>query len=154
MSLRERLSVALREAMKAREASRVSALRLIQAAINDRDIALRGTGDEGGLDEAGLLALLAKMVKQRQDSARMYEEGGRLELAAREMEEISIIEGFLPRQLTADEIAAAIEEAVIATGATSIRDMGKVMGHLKADYTGRVDFAALGPVIRDRLSRG
>lgn len=150
MSLRDRLQSALKEAMKAKEADRLSALRLINAAIKDREIAQRG---EGGAEVTGgdLLAVLGKMVKQRQESARIYEEGGRLELAEKELAEIRVIEEFLPRQLSADEVAKAIDAAVAETGATGLRDMGKVMAALKAKYTGQMDFAAAGAAIKTRL---
>lgn len=148
--LRDRIATALKEAMKAREAERLSTLRLINAAIKDRDIALRGEGQEGA-GETELLAILGRMVKQRQESARAYEEGGRVELAEKERAEIGVIEEFLPRQLTPAEVAAAIDAAVAEIGATSIRDMGKVMAALKGRYTGQMDFGAVGPQVRDRL---
>lgn len=150
MSLRDRLQSALKDAMKAKEADRLSALRLINAAIKDREIAQRG---EGGAEvtDADLLSVLGKMVKQRQESARIYEEGGRLELAEKELAEIRVIEEFLPRQLSAEEVAKAIDAAVAETGATGLRDMGKVMAALKTKYTGQMDFAAAGAAIKARL---
>jgi uncharacterized protein YqeY len=151
MSLRDQLQTALKEAMKAKQADRLSTLRLINAAIKDRDIANRGEGGEGEISEAEILAALGRMVKQRQESARAYEEGGRLELAEKETAEIKVIEEFLPRQLEAAEVEAAIAAAVAEVGATSIRDMGKVMAVLKAKYTGQMDFGAVGPHIKDRL---
>ena len=151
MSLRDQLQTALKEAMKAKQADRLSTLRLINAAIKDRDIANRGEGGEGEISEAEILAALGRMVKQRQESARAYEEGGRLELAEKETAEIKVIEEFLPRQLEAAEVEAAIAAAVAEVGATSIRDMGKVMALLKAKYTGQMDFGAVGPRIKDRL---
>ncbi len=150
--MRERLSVALKEAMKAKDAGRLSTLRLINAAIKDREIAARGDGDETSIGNDEILAILGKMVKQRLDSARQYEEGGRLELAEKEREEIRVIEEFLPRQLDDGEVAAAIAAAVEAVGAASIRDMGKVMAELKAKYTGQMDFAAVGPMVKAQLS--
>jgi uncharacterized protein YqeY len=151
MPLRDQLQTALKEAMKAKQADRLSTLRLINAAIKDRDIANRGEGGEGEISEAEILAALGRMVKQRQESARAYEEGGRLELAEKETAEIKVIEEFLPRQLEAAEVEAAIAAAVAEVGATSIRDMGKVMAVLKAKYTGQMDFGAVGPRIMDRL---
>jgi uncharacterized protein YqeY len=151
MSLRDQLQTALKEAMKAKQADRLSTLRLINAAIKDRDIANRGEGGEGEISEAEILAALGRMVKQRQESARAYEEGGRLELAEKETAEIKVIEEFLPRQLEAAEVEAAIAAAVAEVGATSIRDMGKVMAVLKTKYTGQMDFGAVGPRIKDRL---
>lgn len=150
MELRERIANALKDAMKAREAERLSTLRLISAAVKDRDIALRGEGQEGAGDPE-LLAILGKMVKQRQESARAYEEGGRVELAEKERAEIVVIEEFLPRQLTAAEVDAAIDAAVAEVGAASIRDMGKVMAALKGRHTGQMDFGAVGPMVKNRL---
>ena len=152
MSLRDRLSVSLKDAMKAKDATRLMTLRLINAAIKDRDIDARSEGTDAGVSDDDLLAILSKMVKQRQESARAYEEGGRLDLAEREREEVEVIEEFLPRQLTVPETAAAVDDAIKEIGATSIRDMGKVMGLLKERYTGQMDFGAVGPVIKDRLS--
>lgn len=152
MNMRERVGSALKDAMRAKEADRLSTLRLINAAIKDKDIALRGEGGgEQGVGDAEVLAILGRMVKQRQESARAYEEGGRLELAEKELNEIKVIEEFLPRQLSAEEVAAAIDAAVAETGASSIRDMGKVMAALKARYTGQMDFGAAGASVKDRL---
>lgn len=140
--------------MKEKDADRLSTLRLINAAIKDRDIAKRSEGGDGadnGVGEAEILQILGKMVKQRQDSANAYEEGGRLELAEKERAEILVIEEFLPKQLDDDEVAAAIDGAVAETGASSIRDMGKVMGVLKSKYTGQMDFSAVGPKVKARL---
>lgn len=153
MSTRDRLGSALKDAMKAREADRLSTLRLINAAIKDRDIALRGDGGgEDGVSDTDILAILGKMVKQRQESARIYEEGGRLELAEKELAEVKVIEEFLPRQLSDDEIAAAIDAAMAEIGATSIRDMGRVMAALKAKHTGQMDFAAAGATLKQKLA--
>jgi len=152
MSLRERITNGLKEAMREKDAARLSTLRLINAAIKDQDIAARGAGKTEGVDEGEILAILAKMVKQRIDSANVYEEGGRLELAEKELAEIKVIEGFLPRQLSEAEIAAAIDAAIDQTGASSIRDMGRVMGALKAAYAGQMDFGAAGALIKERLA--
>lgn len=151
MTLRDRITEALKAAMKAQEADRLSTLRLINAAIKDRDIALRGEGNDAGVSEADILAILGRMVRQRQESARAYEEGGRVELAEKERAEIEIIERFLPRQLSEAEVADAIDAAVAELGATSIRDMGRVMATLKARHTGQMDFGAVGPLVKDRL---
>lgn len=151
MSLREEINTALKQAMRDRAADRLSTLRLISAAIKDRDIAARGEGNEDGVGEDEVLQILSKMVKQRQESARTYEEGGRLDLAERELGEITVIEEFLPKQLDEGEIAAAIDAAVSEIGASSIRDMGKIMGALKAKYTGQMDFGKVGPMVKDRL---
>ncbi len=152
MSLRERITNGLKDAMREKDAARLSTLRLINAAIKDQDIAARGAGKTDGVDEGEILAILAKMVKQRIDSANVYEEGGRLELAEKERAEIKVIEGFLPRQLSEAEIAAAIDVAIDQTGASSIRDMGRVMGALKAAYAGQMDFGAAGALIKERLA--
>lgn len=151
MSLRERLQVALKDAMKAKEAERLSTLRLINAAIKDREIASRGETTDQEVGDPEILAIMGKMVKQRQESARAYEEGGRLELAEKELNEIRVIEEFLPRQLGAEEVEAAIRAAIADSGATSIRDMGRVMAVLKGKYTGQMDFGAVGPKVKDLL---
>ena len=154
MGLRERIGEELKTAMREKDAARLSTLRLINAAIKDRDIAKRGEGGDGadsGVGDDEILQILGKMVKQRHESARAYEEGGRLELAEQELGEIKVIEDFLPRQLDEGETDAAIEEAISSTGADSIRDMGKVMGELKARYTGQLDFGKVGPRVKSRL---
>jgi uncharacterized protein YqeY len=152
MSLRERLQTALKEAMKAKAADRLSTLRLINAAIKDRDIASRGEGGPEMVADDAILAIMGKMVKQRHESARAYEEGGRLELAEKELAEITVIEEFLPRQLTGDEVEIAVKAAIAEAGATSIRDMGKVMAVLKGKYTGQMDFGTVGPKVKDLLA--
>lgn len=151
MDIRTRINSALKDAMKNKEATRLSTLRLINAAIKDRDISARAEGNDDGVSESEVLGILGKMVKQRQESARSYEEGGRLDLAERELAEITVIEDFLPRKLSDDEVAAAISEAIAEVGASSIRDMGKVMGILKGKYTGQMDFGSVGPAVKDRL---
>jgi len=152
MDLRTRITTALKQAMKDKAADRLSTLRLVNAAIKDKDIDARAGGSEEGVSNADVLAILGKMAKQRMESARAYEEGGRLDLAEREQAEIVVIEEFLPRQLSEEEAAAAIDAALAETGASSIRDMGKVMGLLKAKYTGQMDFGRVGPILKDRLS--
>ena len=151
MTLRDRLNTALKEAMKAKDTARLSTLRLINAAIKDREIAARGGDDDASIGEAEVLGILGKMVKQRQESARAYEEGGRLELAEKERSEIEIIEDYLPRQLNEEESVKAVEKAIADTGADSIRDMGKVMGALKAKYTGQMDFSKVGGLVKAHL---
>jgi uncharacterized protein len=151
MTLRDRLQTSLKEAMKAREVDRLSTLRLINAAIKDREIAARGEGDGAVIEDPDILAILGRMVKQRQESARAYEEGGRLELAEKELAEIRVIAEFLPRQLDAGEVDAAIAAAISEAGAVGIRDMGKVMAVLKGRHTGQMDFGAVGPRVKDRL---
>lgn len=154
MELRDRIGDALKTAMREKDTKRLSTLRLINAAIKDRDIAKRGEGGDGadaGVDGSEILQILGKMVKQRHESARAYEEGGRLELAEQERSEITVIEDFLPKQLDADETSAAVETAISETGAESIRDMGKVMAALKAKYTGQMDFGTVGPMVKAKL---
>ncbi len=154
MDMRERVGVALKQAMKDKAADRLSTLRLINAAIKDTEIAARGGDGDGQLGDADVLGILGKMVKQRQESARAYEEGGRLDLAEREMSEIAVIEEFLPRQLDDTEVRDAINRALTSTGASSIRDMGKVMAELKGRYTGQMDFGKVGPMVKDQLCTG
>ena len=151
MTLRDKLQTTLKEAMRAKEVDRLSTLRLINAAIKDREIAVRGTGEDIVVSDDDILGILGKMVKQRQESARAFEEGGRLELAAKELAEIAVIGEFLPRQLDGAEVDAAISAAIAEAGASSIRDMGKVMAVLKAKYTGQMDFGAVGPRVKDLL---
>ena len=152
MDMRTRVGTALKEAMKAKDQDRLSTLRLINAAIKDRDIALRGSEEEAAMcGDTEVLSILGRMVKQRQESARAYEEGGRLELAEKELEEIRVIEDFLPKQLNEEETAEAVDAAIAEVGATSIRDMGKVMAALKAKYTGQMEFGKVGPQVKDQL---
>jgi uncharacterized protein YqeY len=150
MELRDRLNVALKAAMRDKDAARIGTLRLINAAIKDQDIALRPENRGASADE--ITAILSKMVKQRHESARAYEEAGRLELAQQELGEIRIIEEFLPRQLDDEEIDAAIGAAIAETGAGSLRDMGRVMGALKARHAGQMDFGRVGPMVKARLA--
>ncbi|WP_296761821.1 GatB/YqeY domain-containing protein [Sediminimonas sp.] len=152
MNIRDRIGAALKQAMRDKAVERLATLRLINAAIKDREIAARGGDRDGTIGDSEILAILGKMVKQRQESARAYEEAGRLDLAESERAEIGVIEEFLPRQLTGKEIEAAIEEAISASNASSIRDMDKVMAALKARYTGQMDFGAVGPMVKERLS--
>lgn len=151
MTLRERLQAELKDAMRAKAADRLSTLRLVNAAIKDREIAARGDDAAGEVGDPEITAILGRLVKQRQESARAYEEGGRLELAEKELAEIKVIEEFLPRQLDPGEVEAAIMAAVAETGASSIRDMGRVMAALKARHTGQMDFGAVGAMVKARL---
>ena len=154
MDLRSRVNSALKQAMRDKQAMRLSTLRLINAAIKDQDIAARGEGQDEGVSEAQVRAILGKMPKQRKERAQAYEAGGRLDLAEREREEIEVIEEFLPRQLGEPELAKAVDAAISSTGAASIRDMGKVMAELKTKYTGQMDFGKVGPMVKDRLCSG
>ncbi len=156
MDILSRVNSALKQAMKDKAATRLSTLRLITAAVKDKEIAARGKVQDGefAITDADVLAILGKMTKQRLESIRAYEEGGRIDLAEREQEEIEIIQEFLPKQLASDEVATAIAKAVETTGAGSIRDMGKVMAELKGKYTGRMDFGKVGPMVKDQLCSG
>lgn len=149
--MRDQINTALKEAMKAKDTVQVGTLRLVNAAIKDRDIAARADGNADGISDAEVLQVLGKMVKQRLESAKVYEEAGRLELAEQERAEIGVIEGFLPKQLSDDEMKAAIQKAITDTGAASIRDMGRVMGALKSSYTGQMDFGKAGGAVKELL---
>jgi uncharacterized protein YqeY len=152
MDLRTRINDALKNAMRAKDADRLSTLRLISAAIKDRDIALReNEGVDAMISDDEVLGILGKMVKQRQESAKAYEEGARLELAEKELSEIVVIEDFLPKKLSKDETNEAVQAAIAKVGAESIRDMGKVMGILKSKYMGQMDFGKVGPMVKDLL---
>ena len=154
--VREQLKEALTTAMKAGEKRRVATLRLILAAIKDRDIAARSEGKNDGagdgVSDEEILAILQKMIKQRRESITLYQEGGRLELAEQEEQEIAIIEEFLPEQIDADELAAAVAAVVAETGASSLKDMGGVMAQLKERYAGRMDFAKAAGQVKTLLS--
>jgi uncharacterized protein YqeY len=150
MDMRDRLDRALKEAMRDKDKRRLGTLRLINAALKDQDIALRAEGKAVGDAEA--TAILAKMVKQRRESARAYEEAGRLELAEQELDEIGIVEEFLPKRLSDEEVEGAVGAAIAETGATSVRDMGRVMGVLKGRYPGQIDFGRVGPMVKSRLA--
>jgi uncharacterized protein YqeY len=151
MSIRDQLMSATKDAMRAREAERLSTLRMMSSAIKDRDIAARGEGAEGPVADAELMGLFGKMIKQRQDAAKVYVQGGRPELADKELAEVKVIEGFLPGQLDAGQVEAAVASAIAETGATSIKDMGRVMAALKARFVGQMDFGAVGALIKGRL---
>ncbi|NUB16930.1 GatB/YqeY domain-containing protein [Azospirillum brasilense] len=150
--LRTRLNEALKQAMLAKNQRAVSTVRLILAALKDRDIAARSRGVTDGIDEAEILSMLQTMIKQRGESIKLYEQGGRLELAEQEREEITIIEGFLPKQMSEAEVAAAVKTVVDEIGATCIKDMGKVMAELKARYAGQMDFAKVSGTVKQQLS--
>jgi uncharacterized protein YqeY len=146
--IRERFAEDLKAAIKARDAKRTSTLRLITAAVKDRDIAARTEDNTDGVDDAEILAILGKMIRQRQESARAYDEGGRLDLAEQERQEITIILDYLPRQMSESEVETAVARAIEETGASSIRDMGKVMAMLKARHTGQMDFSRIGATVK------
>lgn len=148
--MRDKINETMKQAMKDKDTRRTSTLRLINAAINDRDIALRGKGKDKA-DEEEILDILTKMVKQREESSKMYREAGRTELEAQEMEEMDIIREFLPRQLSEEETETAVADAISQTGAESLRDMGKVMGILKERYRGQLDMGLVGSLVKGKL---
>ena len=149
--LRSRIEEELKMAIRSQDKTRMATLRLISAAIKDRDIQARGTGKDDAPTEADLQALLMKMVKQRKESAEVYEKGNRPDLAAQERAEIAIIEEFLPRQMSEEEIAAAVEEVIAETDAQSLKDMGRVMGALKEKYAGQMDMAKASRLVKEKL---
>ena len=150
--IRDQLSDALKTSMKEKKQVAVSTLRLIQAAIKDRDIAARSKGVDDGISDEEILQVLQTMVRQRHDSIEMYTKGNRDELAEREAQEIEVIQAFMPRQLDDAEIEAAIDHVVEATGAVSIKDMGKAMGALRERYAGQMDFGKAGAALKARLA--
>lgn len=150
-NIRTNLNDSLKTAMKAKEQLTVSTLRLILAALKDRDIADRSNGNVEGIDDDAILAMLQSMIKQRRDSISAYEAGGRAELAQREQDEITIIEGFLPEQMGDDDIAKAVDAVLTSTGASSLKEMGQVMAALREKYAGRMDFSKVGPMVKERL---
>ncbi len=142
----------MKQAMIAKDEMAVGTVRLIMAAMKDRDIAARSKGNYDGISEDEILSMLQSMIKQRQESIKMYEAGNRPELAAREAAEIKIIEGYLPAQLSEEEVKKAIEAAIQSTGAASPKDMGKVISELKSKYTGQIDFGKVSPLVKEKLS--
>ncbi|ARQ59250.1 MULTISPECIES: GatB/YqeY domain-containing protein [Rhizobium] len=149
--LRDQLATQLKEAMKAKDSERLSTVRLIQAAIKDRDIANRGAGKEQASDDE-ILQILAKMVKQRDESAKIYEENSRPELAAKERAEITVIQDFMPKQLSESEVRANVSAIIAETGAVGAKDMGKVMAALKERYAGQMDFAKASATVKELLN--
>ena len=149
--LRTRLNDALKAAMKAKGTLTMATIRLILAALKDRDIAARGKGNLEGIDEDGILAMLQSMIKQRRESIVLYEKGGRLDLARQESEEITVIEQFLPRQLGEDEMAEAVKTVIQEVDAKSLKDMGRTMAALKERYAGRMDFHKASARVKEQL---
>lgn len=150
--LRDDINNALKDAMKARDERRVSTLRLVNSALKNADIEARGQ-NKGPLGDDELLALMAKMIKQRQESIELYEKGGRAELAQQERDEIAIIAAYLPKQMSDAEIQAAVTQAIAESGASSMKDMGKVIATLKGRYAGRMDFGKVSPLVKELLQR-
>lgn len=151
-TLRDKVSGEMKQAMRDGDKVRVATLRLISAAFKDREIQNRGTGKDESLSEAGMQEILAKMIKQRRESAETYEKGGRPELAQAEKAEIAIIEEFLPRQLSPQETETAVSAVVAELGASGLKDMGRVMGVLKERYAGQMNFARAGAMVKSALS--
>ena len=151
--MRERLTTEMKEAMKAGDKRKLATVRLIQAALKDKDIEARGAGKGQATDDE-ILGLLQKMIKQRHESMAIYDQNGRPELAQAEREEAEIISSYLPRQLDEAETRQAIEAAIAETGAASMKDMGKVVGVLRGRYAGRMDFAKASGLVKDLLPKG
>jgi hypothetical protein len=151
--MRERLTTEMKEAMKAGDKRKLATVRLIQAALKDKDIEARGAGKGQATDDE-ILGLLQKMIKQRHESMAIYEQNGRPELAQAEREEAEIISSYLPRQLDETETRQAIEAAIAETGAASMKDMGKVVGVLRGRYAGRMDFAKASGLVKEMLPKG
>jgi uncharacterized protein YqeY len=149
--LREQITEAMKDAMRAREPDTLSTVRMILAGIKDKDIAARPGGNANGIGDPEILSLLQSMVKQRRESVTLYAQGNRADLVAKEEGEIAVIERFLPKQMDAAETDAAIMAAIAESGAASIKDMGKVMAALKAKYSGQMDFSAVGPAVKAKL---
>lgn len=148
--LREEINTGLKAALKAQDKRRISTLRLINAAIKDRDIEARGAGRDA-LSDDELLGLLQKMIKQRQESLGIYEQAGRADLAAQEREEIEIISGYLPKQMSDAEMQGAVDQVVQEMGAKGLKDMGRCMAALKERHSGKMDFAKASAVVKERL---
>jgi uncharacterized protein YqeY len=149
--LREKLNETMKDAMRAKDMATVSTVRLVLAAIKDKDIAARPGGNTTGIADADILSLLQGMIKQRRESITLYKQGNRQDLVDKEEAEITAIEKFLPSQLDAAATDAAIAAAIAEAGATSVKDMGKVMAALKAKYAGQLDFASVGGMVKAKL---
>lgn len=150
--IRTALSNAMKDAMKAHEELKLQTVRMVMAKIKEQDIEARAKGNMDGIAEGDILSLMQGMIKQRQESAKMYREGNRLELAAKEDEEIKIIEAFLPAQMSDEEVAGVVATLISSVGAAGIKDMGKVMAELKAKYAGQLDMAKAGAVVKQKLA--
>ncbi|MDC3090582.1 GatB/YqeY domain-containing protein [Paracoccaceae bacterium] len=149
--MRSLLDTNLKEAIRSQEKQRLATLRLINAAIKDRDIAVRSEENTEGVSDREIILILSNMVKQRKQSIVQYEEGGRIELAERERQEIKIIEEFLPNQLTEQEIREEVSKIIESKDLVSIKDMGKIMGELKTRFSGRMDFGKASEIVKASL---
>lgn len=152
MEKREEFNAALKEALKAKDETAVSTIRLILAALKDRDISARGQGKSDGVDESEILSMLQSMIKQRNESIKTYRDAGREELAEREENEIKVIERFLPAQLDESQLSEEVEKIVAEVGAESIKDMGKVMAELKSRFAGQIDMGKAGGLVKEKLA--
>ena len=152
--LRDQITESMKTAMREKDEIGLASVRLIQAALKDRDIAARSKGNNDGITDDEILSMLQSMIKQRRDSIEMYEKGGRPELAEREAKEIDVIEKFLPEQMDDDAAAAAIDDVIAELDATAMKDMGRVMGVLKERHAGCMDFSKASGVVKARLSGG
>ncbi len=150
--LRTKINDAMKDALRSKDERTLATTRLMISRMRDLDIAARAKGNTEGIGNEEIVAMLQSMVKQRRESIAMYEKGGRADLVKQESEEISVIEKFLPEQLDDAAVVAAIEKAIAATGATSVKDMGKVMGELKKAHAGRMDFSKAGAAVKARLA--
>jgi len=148
--LRDDINAAVKDAMKAKDERKLSTLRMVNSTIKNADIEARGQG-KPPLADGDILAVLQKMIKQRQESVELYDKGGRAELAAQEREEIAVITAYLPKQMSEDEVKAAIAAAVSETGAAGMKDMGKVIGVLRGKYAGQMDFAKASALVKATL---
>ena len=151
MGLREQFNEQMKEAMKAKDQKRLSTLRMVLAAIKDKDIAARTETSREGISDDDVLGLLAKMIKQREESAEAFDKGNRPEVAKSEREEVEIIRSFMPKQMSPEESRAAIRAAITEVGATSIKDMGKIMAALKERYAGQMDFGKASGIVKDLM---
>lgn len=153
MSLREQVNADMKDAMKSGDKKKVATLRLMNAAIKDKDINSRADGHDSALTpDSGIMELFIKMVKQRQDSITAFDAGARPELAAAERDEMAIIQHYMPMQMNDDEAKAAVAGVIAAVGATSVKDMGKVMAELKTKFAGQMDMAKVGGIVKSLLT--
>jgi len=150
--LRDELALAMKEALKNKEQRALSTIRLILAALKDRDIGARGRGNPDGVKDDEILLMLQSMIKQRNDSISMYEQGGRCELAEREQEEIEVIKRFMPQQLREEEVIEIVYATISELGASGLKDMGRVMASLKQRFSGRMDFSKASSIVKDKLA--
>ena len=149
--MRDRITEAMKQALKAKDQAALGTMRLIMAALKDRDIAARGNGNQDGISDDDILSMLQTMIKQRNESAKMYRDGDRIELAEAEEAEIGIIQSFLPAQLDEAAMHEAIKATIAETGASSVKDMGQVMASLKSNFAGQMDFSAVSQMVKSIL---